>query len=130
MINIIVELSKYILIVMIVVYAYLCFGVFAYRSPEAKKRILTQQNVLMFLMHMTAFLVMYLETSDLKMIAFYLMQVVLFSATIILYTNLYPKASRLVVNNLCMLLSVGLIMISPTLKSIHRLFTTKRDALG
>lgn len=112
MINMIVELSKYILIVMIVVYAYLCFGVFAYRSPEAKKRILTQQNVLMFLMHMTAFLVMYLETSDLKMIAFYLMQVVLFSATIILYTNLYPKASRLVVNNLCMLLSVGLIMIT------------------
>lgn len=112
MTNIIVELSKYILIVLISIYAYLCFGVFAYRSPEAKRRILTQQNVLMFLMHMMAFLVMYLETSDTKMIAFYLIQVVLFGTTIIFYTNLYPKASRLVVNNMCILLCVGLIMLT------------------
>ena len=46
------------------------------------------------------------------MLAFYLMQVVLFGATILLYTNIYPRVSRLVVNNMCMLLCAGMIMLT------------------
>ena len=66
----------------------------------------------MYMIHIIAFLVMYLETEDIKLLAFYLMQVVLFGATILLYTIIYPKVSRLVVNNLCMLLCIGLIMLT------------------
>lgn len=59
--NIIVQLSKYLMILMITVYTYLCFSIFGYYDPDKKKRCLRKQNVLMFVMHLTAFLVMYLE---------------------------------------------------------------------
>lgn len=112
MVNIIVELSKYLMIILITMYTYLCFSIFGYQDPDRKKNMLRRQNVLMFLIHIVAFLVMYLQTEDVKLLAFYLMQVVLFGATILLYTFIYPKVSRLVVNNLCMLLCAGLIMLT------------------
>ena len=96
---------------MITVYTYLCFSIFGYYDPDKKKRCLRKQNVLMFVMHLTAFLVMYLEKKDTKILALYLMQVTLLGGTILLYSFIYPKVSRLVVNNMCMLLSVGFIML-------------------
>ena len=100
------------MILMITVYTYLCFSIFGYYDPDKKKRCLRKQNVLMFVMHLTAFLVMYLEKKDTKILALYLMQVTLLGGTILLYSFIYPKVSRLVVNNMCMLLSIGFIMIT------------------
>lgn len=112
MVNMIVELSKYLMIILITMYTYLCFGIFGYHDPDRKKSMLRRQNVLMFMMHMIAFLVMYLETEDIKMLGFYAIQVILFGATILMYTNIYPRVSRLVVNNMCMLLCIGMIMLT------------------
>ena len=97
---------------MITVYTYLCFSIFGYYDPDKKIRCLRKQNVLMFVMHLTAFLVMYLEKKDTKILALYLMLVTLLGGTILLYSFIYPKVSRLVVNNMCMLLSIGFIMIT------------------
>ena len=112
MVNIIVELSKYLMIILITIYTFLCFSIFGYQDPDRKRGLLLQQNVLMFLIQLVAYLVMYLETEDFKLMAFYLMQVVLFGAAILLYTNIYPNASRLVINNMCMLLCIGMIMLT------------------
>ena len=100
------------MILLIIMYTFLCFSIFGYQDPDRKRYLLRRQNILMFLMHAIAFAVMYLQTDDIKMLAFYLMQVVLFGTTIILYTLLYPKVSRLVVNNMCMLLCIGFIMLT------------------
>lgn len=100
------------MILLIIMYTFLCFSIFGYQDPDRKRYLLRRQNILMFLMHAIAFAVMYLQTDDIKMLAFYLMQVVLFGATIILYTLLYPKVSRLVVNNMCMLLAIGFIILT------------------
>ena len=112
MVNIIVQLSKYVMILLIIMYTFLCFSIFGYQDPDRKRYLLRRQNILMFLMHAIAFAVMYLQTDDIKMLAFYLMQVVLFGATILLYTNIYPRVSRLVVHNMCMLLCIGMIMLT------------------
>ena len=74
---------------MITVYTYLCFSIFGYYDPDKKKRCLRKQNVLMFVMHLTAFLVMYLEKKDTKILALYLMQVTLLGGTILLYSFIY-----------------------------------------
>ena len=94
-------------------YTYLCFNIFGYYDPDKKKRMLRKQNVLMFddsydrvCGDVSG------DGKDIKMFAFYLMQVVLLGAIILLYTLIYPKVSRLVVNNMCMLLSIGLIMLT------------------
>ena len=112
MVNIIVELSKYLMIILMTSYTFLCFSIFGYQDPDKKKSLLRQQNVLMFMIHIIAYLVMYLEQEDIKLLAFYLMQIVLFGTTILLYTIIYPRVSRLVVNNMCMLLCIGMIMLT------------------
>ena len=88
------------MIILMTVYTYLCFSIFGFSDPDRKKRLLRKQNVLMFAIHLVAFMVMYLKTEDIRMLAFYLMQVLHFGATILLYTNNYPRVSRLVVNNM------------------------------
>lgn len=112
MVNIIVELSKYAMILLITMYTFLCFSIFGYQDPYRKQQLLKQQNILMFLLHMIAFLVMYLQTGDMKLLIFYVMQAALFTAIILLYTLIYPRVSRLVVNNMCILLCIGLIMLT------------------
>ena len=112
MANIIVECAKYLMIILITIYTYQCFTVFGYEDKTTKKRIFRNQNRLMFMMHFMAFAGMYLKTGELKMLAFYLIQVIILLAIILLYTRIYPKVSRLIVNNMCMLLAIGFIMIT------------------
>ncbi|HBA62668.1 MAG TPA: cell division protein FtsW [Lachnospiraceae bacterium] len=112
MVNIVVELSKYLMILLIISYTYQCFTVFGYHNPEKKKRILRRQNWLMFEMHFVANMVLFLKTNELKRICLYLAEAVVLLAAILLYTRIYPMVSRLIVNNMCMLLSIGFIMIS------------------
>ena len=112
MANIIIECTKYIMIVLITIYTYQCFSIFACEEGKAKKRILRNQNRLMFLIHFMAFMGMYLKTGEAKLLIFYVAQVILLLMTIVLFTRIYPRVSRLIVNNMCMLLSIGFIMIT------------------
>ena len=112
MANIIIECSKYLMIILITIYAYQCFTVFGYADVEDKKRIFRSQNRLMFMIHFMAFAGMYLKTEEWKLLLFYAVQAVILLATILLYTRIYPKVSRLIVNNMCMLLTIGFIMIT------------------
>lgn len=112
MANIIVECAKYLMIILITMYTYECFTVFGYEDGEKKRHILRNQNKLMFMIHFLAFAGMYFKIGELKILLFYAVQVVLLLAIILLYAWLYPKASRLVVNNMCMLLTIGFIMIT------------------
>lgn len=100
------------MILLIVMYTYLCFSIFGYYDPYIQKRMLRRQNVLMFMIHIVAFAVMYLEKKDVKILAFYAIQVILFMAVILLYHMLYPQSSRLVINNMCMLLCIGMIILT------------------
>ena len=55
MVNIIVEFSKYLLIVLMTVYTYSCFSVFRYEYEEDRQQILLRQNKLMFSIQLIAF---------------------------------------------------------------------------
>lgn len=112
MVNIIVGLSKYMIIILMCIYTFFGFSIFAQRYEDEERRVYIWQNVLMFLIQFFAYLVMYLKTEDRRLLLFFAAQFVLMLAVIILYSLLYPNVSRLIVNNMCMLLSAGVIMIT------------------
>lgn len=116
MTNLIVEVSKYLMILLMTVYTYANFRFFSYRDEERKRRVCGRQNRAMFAIHFLAYMVMYLKTAQegvrMMLIAFYAAQVVFFLCYIYLYRCLYPNVSRLLVNNTCMLLCVGFIMLT------------------
>ena len=66
----------------------------------------------MFLLQLTAFTAMYLATDDIRVLFIYAALAVVLLAVILLYNLIYPNVSRLVVNNMCMLITAGMIMIT------------------
>ena len=66
----------------------------------------------MFLLHALAYAVLYLNTKNEKLIVFYGAQVIFFFCYLLLYRLLYVHVSRILLNNMCMLLCVGMIMLT------------------
>ncbi len=63
-----------------------------------------------FFFHFDAFLVLYITTKkNFQLIGFYLMQVIIIAAIIGTYHLFYKHASELVLNNMCMLLTIDLL---------------------
>ena len=111
MINVIVELSKYVILTLMIVYTFYCFYLVRKQNEEEKKESLRRQIMLIFFMDFTAFLVVFLKTGDFQVVVFYVEMMVFFTLIQILYRIFYKKASLLLLNNMCMLLSVGFIML-------------------
>ena len=111
MINIVVELSKYVILTLMIVYTVLCYYLVVGKHASDRKGLLRSQITLTFFLDFTAFLVIFLKTFDYKVVIFYAEMMVYFAMILILYRRIYRNASMLLLNNMCMLLSVGFIML-------------------
>ena len=108
----ITELSKYFITLFIALYTLECFLVFRFQDEEKRSGSYIRQNLLMFLVHFSCFLVICFETGKLEYLLFYILQQILLFATIVLFRMVYPGGNRLIINNMCMLLSIGFIILS------------------
>lgn len=113
MLHLLTQASKYLMILLFLIYTYECFHVFKFQGDHAEqKRIYHVQRVLLFVIHLDAFLVLYLTTKNIQIIGFYLMQLIILLAIISAYHLLYQHASELVLNNMCMLLAISFIILT------------------
>ena len=112
MTNLIIQVSKYLIIILMALYTFQSYTVFHKKDDEAREYLFMRQNMLMFMMDFVAFMVLFLNISETTVLLFYGAQVIYLAAVLVLFKNLYPLASRLVINNMCMLLCVGFIMIT------------------
>lgn len=111
MINIVVELSKYVILTLMIVYTVLCYYLVVGKHASDRKGLLRSQITLTFFLDFTAFVAIFLKTFDFKVVIFYAEMMIYFAAILILYRRIYKNASMLLLNNMCMLLSVGFIML-------------------
>lgn len=112
MVHLIIEVSKYLMILLLACYTFFNFRFFSYPDEERKRMMCARQNQAMFLIHLLAYLIIYLKTDDERVLLFYGAQVIFFLAYIYLYRLFYRNVSRLLVNNACMLMCAGLIMLT------------------
>ena len=113
MLHLFEEIAKYMIIFLFLIYTYECFHVFRYDGEEEEqKHIYRVQRGLLFTIHFTAFLVLYLQSKNIQLIGFYLMQLIVLAAIILSYHLFYKHASELVLNNMCMLISIGFIILT------------------
>lgn len=110
MVNIIVELSKYLIIIITALYTLFGFTVFRSSDKSKQKNNFYTQCILIILFQLVGYLVLYLEKMDMKYLMFYLLQLMLFFAVLIIYQKVYKGLSRLVLNDMLFLLSVGFLM--------------------
>lgn len=106
------EFSKYFLTICLALYTYECFAVFRYSNQEDRDGIYFRQNILMFFIHTIGFLTLYVLEYDITYLFLCAFEIIILFAVIVLFRSLYPKANRLTINNMCMLLSVGFIILA------------------
>lgn len=109
--SILVETSKYVIIILFAVYAWHCFTVFIGRDKEREERVYKRQQKIMFTIHFIATLVLFLNSIDIKILVYYVCQLVLLIFMCKAYPFVYKGMSKLILNNMMMLLSIGFIMI-------------------
>ena len=113
MVHLITELSKYTMIILFALYTYQCFSSLK-RSVDKEEQAekYRSQVVYMYLFHLNAYAVLFASTLNTEIIKFYAMQVVFFAVVQICYAIFYKRVSKLVVNNMCMLLCIGFVMLT------------------
>ncbi len=112
MAHLITEISKYLMIFLIMFYTYYSFAVLTVKQEQRKRKLFRRQAACMFLLHLDAYIVMFVVTEEIRMLIFYAAQVVFVIFLFILYRAIYKKASRLVVNHMCMLMLIGFIILT------------------
>ena len=110
--NLIVELSKYLMLLLFACYTLICFTALNGRKSEKKqRRILKKQTKLIFLIHLNAFDVIFAVQKSFDVLLAYIMQAALLCCILIIYKYIYKRASGLIVNNMCMLLAIGFVIL-------------------
>ena len=108
----ITHLSRYAVPVFLVIYMIESFLVFRYDNEESRKGLYNRQIVFMFLIHFSCFMAICFKIDKPEYFLFYAFQQILIFAILVLTQMIYPGSNRLIVNNMCMLLSIGLVIIT------------------
>ncbi len=109
MIHLIVPLSKYLFLVLILFYVQASFWYMA-SARRRQKALASWQVFLILCFQALAYLVIFEETGDFLMLLFYLAQLVFFLLYQTVFRALYPDCSRLLLNHLCILMTIGLVI--------------------
>lgn len=108
----VLELSKYLITLFMAFYTYECFAVFRFDNEERRRGIYIRQNICMFCFHFLCYFDICMKTGKIEYLFFYGFQQIILFATITLFGMLYPRSNRLIINNMCMLLSVGFVILT------------------
>ena len=109
--SIVVEISKYVIILLFAVYTWHCFTVFFGKNAEKKEKVYRRQNRIMYAIHFICSLVLFLNSLDWKIALLYLAQLTFLFFVNKAYLYVYKNASKLILNNMLMLLMIGFVML-------------------
>lgn len=112
MLHLITESSKYVMILLFMIYTYYSFAVLRITNGTRRRRIYKSQTTCMFLIHLDAFIVLFAAQKEIKILIFYAAQVAFILFLFLIYRVIYKKAARLVVNHMCMLMIIGFIILT------------------
>lgn len=110
--NILTQLSKYLFIVFMLLFALEDYTYFGHKTEEKRKKVLHKQIAIIFITVILGYVIIYLNTQNLMTLLLLAGIIVYFIVTLSCYRLVYSKASMLLVNNMLLLLSVGFILIA------------------
>ena len=74
------EFSRYVIVLLMLLYTYESFAVFRYHEEERRKGIYTRQSLLLFAFHFSCFVTICFETGDINYLFFYAFQQIMLYA--------------------------------------------------
>ena len=112
MINLFTQISKYLNIVIIAFYTYNAFRVFSLTDKDKKDKIYRKMKRIIYLFHFVCYVVIFLNTSSLKVVELYIVQVAAMSIIFAIYPWIYSNISKFLLNNMMLLLTIGYVMLT------------------
>ena len=113
MVHLIVSVSRFTMLFMIAIYTYYCFSALKKNISERNQnRLYKKQTTLMYGLLINANLVLYLVMNDIRVLGLCLCEILLFAITLLIYQKIYAYASKALVNNMCMLLSISFLILT------------------
>ena len=109
--NTIASLCGYIIVIVIALYTLFCFTAFRSKEKEKQDRVFKSQRVCIFLIQFLCQTVLYTKEYDLTILALYVVQIIMVFATIHIYQIFYKGLSKLVLNNMVLLMMISFIML-------------------
>lgn len=110
--HLVIELTKYIMLILVGVYTYQAFRVAGRRNQSTHEKSLRWMTWFLFLFHFTGYFTMFLQVQNENLILLYGGQVLLFILVLGFYKIIYPGISGLLLRNMLMLLSIGYIILT------------------
>ncbi|MCI1721321.1 MAG: FtsW/RodA/SpoVE family cell cycle protein [Lachnospiraceae bacterium] len=107
-----IQLSKFMFILLILLYCLEAYTYFRKKTPEKKKALLKRQVVVIYTMVILGYVIIFINTMNYLVLLLCGGIIVYYAVTLMCYRLIYPKASMLLVNDMLMLLSIGFIIIA------------------
>ncbi len=112
MLRAVIELSKYILVMNILLYTVTSYIVLRRDDRERGGAVFVLQYVMIFANHMIGSLVLLSSRKDFTYLFLALFQVITVFAFMVLMRVIYPRANRLIQNHIALLLSISFIILT------------------
>jgi cell division protein FtsW (lipid II flippase) len=106
------EISKYVIAFLMFLYTLEAFVAFRWRTEKKRTGLYIRQIILMFAVQIACFVQIMARTGKPVYLFFFAFQIIAFSSVILLFYVIYPDGNRLIINNSCMLMMIGLIMLT------------------
>ena len=108
----VVEISKYLINILMVLYTLVSFWALFYKREQDRRGIYIVQNIFMVLVQVLCFLNLSLVSDDTQFLFFFAFILIFMFAAINMVSMIYEKVNRFLLNNMCMLIGIGLCMIA------------------
>lgn len=109
--NTIAGLCGYIIVIAFAIYTLFCFSAFRGNNKKRSNRVFHSQRVCMFVIHFLCHILIYIIDFDIRIPVLYLVQVIVLFLAIKIYEICYKGLSKLVLNNMIMLLIISFVML-------------------
>ncbi|MBQ6416148.1 MAG: FtsW/RodA/SpoVE family cell cycle protein, partial [Butyrivibrio sp.] len=106
------EISKYVIAFLMFLYTLEAFVAFRWKTENKRKGLYIRQIILMFAIQIACFIQIMARTGKPVYLFFFAFQIIAFSSVLLLFYVIYPDGNRLIINNSCMLMMIGLIILT------------------
>ena len=110
MINLALEYSRYLMLLIVILYSIL--NLYGLRSADVRfqNRLCRHQIFLIFCLQALGYLIIFLKTREIKMLAFYGIQAAVFLVYYLVFGMIYRHGSRILISNTLMLAAIGMMV--------------------
>lgn len=124
MLNLMVRVSRYVILALIVLYTLLDFYYVTKKTERGRNSVVSVQSFLMYILHFLMSVILFSYYEDLTILIFYVISLLVFVLYQQIYPAIYKRADRHLLNNVLFLAMLGLtiqarLKVNKALSLIH-----------